>query len=90
MQMIWKYTITHGQPFVYQMPACADIVAVQTQDGTPTMWALVRDDWPMQPRRFAVVGTGWDIDFGCQVTHVGTWQQESFVWHLLELLEGPF
>lgn len=90
MATIWKFPIVpydeHGmitaRP-VIDMPYGARILALQTQDGTPTLWALVDPRSPLAPRTFLITFTGYTVpdDAG---RYVGTWQSDLFVFHLFE------
>ena len=67
------------------MPAAAEILSVQNQNGHPTAWAIVHSDSEPVTRRFYVVGTGnpmpnaaWSSRF------LGTVQMEHLVWHVFD------
>ena len=55
----------------------------QRAPGLPCLWLEVPLDEPPVDRVFEVVGTGHDVPEGG--VHVGSWQQEGFVWHLYEV-----
>jgi hypothetical protein len=87
---IWKYPVplykqgmASADPMI-DMPEGAEVLALQTQDGHPTLWARVEPSRPKVPRRFAIVGTGHAVpdDAGA---YVGTWQSALFVFHLFEV-----
>jgi hypothetical protein len=93
---IWKYPLPMmtGPDYEIQMPAGAQILAVQAQYDVPTIWALVDPSQPPQNRRFSVVGTGHPFEWdGVTGHHIGTFQvaHGSFVGHLFELplIDGP-
>lgn len=72
-----------GDYFILDMPEGAEPLAVQMQDGTPTMWAKVHPDAQIVERRFYVCGTGHDIHPGAG-RHVGTFQVLGMVFHVFE------
>lgn len=91
MRTVWKYQLGWTGLHELSLPAGAEILSVQLQDDTPTIWALVHTDATHITRRFLVTGTGWDIDREVShrpLRHVGTWQDNGFVWHLFEVLEA--
>jgi len=65
------------------MPHGSQVVAVQEQYGQLAMWADCDTDQSMSPRKFLVIGTGFNIPV--DATYLGTVKQGSFVWHLLEI-----
>lgn len=80
---IWKFVLDGPNPNV-AMPAGAQVVAFGEQDGRLTLWAAVDPTAPRVPRRFTVVGTGWE--FPATAKHLGTVQAPNgLVWHLMEL-----
>lgn len=64
MSVIWKYPVPYEAAFEHEMPAGAEVLAVQTQhQGNPrleqmVMWARVDQDAPRETRRFQLAGTG--------------------------------
>lgn len=93
---IWKFPINvyddRGMVTalpVVTMPAGAEILCLQLQDGNPMMWAVVDPDEPWVARHFAIVGTGTGVPDDV-VRYVGTWQTEfarspSLVFHVFEV-----
>jgi hypothetical protein len=67
------------------MPRGARILALQMQAGTPTVWAVVNPDAPLEPRPLIIVGTGQLVPTDAGV-YIGTWQSGAFVFHVFE---GP-
>ncbi len=88
MKTIWKYPIgsDHNGEFALRIPQGATILSVQTQQGSPQMWALVDDEEPKVERRFRFYGTGHEISGG-RMMFLGTFQVDGgrFVFHLFEL-----
>lgn len=82
------------------MPIGAVILALQIQDGTPTFWALVDSNEPMEQREFRLVGTGHPLPDTAEASlspdvaslepvkpsmwYIGTYQDPPFVWHVFE------
>lgn len=79
---IWKFGLDGHDP-VLAMPAGAEVVVFDMQDGRATLWAVVDPAAPRSPRRFHVVGTGWEFEY--PVAYRGMAQTPTgLVWHLLE------
>lgn len=83
---IWKFGLD-GHHTVLTMPAGAEVVSFDLQDGHATLWAMVDPAAPRVERRFHVVGTGWEFD--ASVIYRGMAQTPTgLVWHLLEEAPG--
>lgn len=85
---IWKFPFRVADRFELAIPHHARILHVELQGSTPCIWAMlytspeVKGDFR---RRFAVFGTGHPIPGEMDDwTHVGTFQQGPFVWHVFE------
>lgn len=77
---IWKFNVAP----VVTMPAGAQILSVQTQDGVPTLWAKVDPDAPREERRIIRVMTGGEVTVECG-RFLGTVQVPSgLVFHYFE------
>ncbi len=85
MKTIWKFPIPPRQYFKLEMPRGARIIAVQTQDGAPNMWAEVQPDQPSEVRSFLGVETG-NLIPETNLEYVGTCQLNggTYVFHLYE------
>lgn len=87
---IFKYPAPIEDRFVLKLPASAEILSVQVQDGEPQVWALVLPDALKVVRRFAWIGTGHahPETFWEDLTYVGTVQLQggALVFHLFEEL----
>jgi hypothetical protein len=85
---IYKFEVPIYDDAVIMMPKGARILSVQVQHGKPVLWALVDHNAPEVKRRFAVRGTGHDID-GLVGEFVGTFQLRDgrLVFHLFDLGE---
>ena len=86
MRTIWKEEIIIADEFTLYLPMDAQILTVQTQDGIPHLWFTVDDVGSMKEiRKFFVYGTGNQINESFhRIKYIGTWQQDSMVWHLFE------
>lgn len=92
MNTVWKYELMLADTFVLTMPQGAIPLAVQTQDGIPTLWALVDPNQPMASVRFRLAGTGHMIATGPGIhqRYIGTFQLHDgkLVFHLFEDRSG--
>jgi hypothetical protein len=73
------------------MPVGAELLCVDMQAGSPTLWALVEPDAKTVRRRFEIVGTGHPV--ADNLSYVGTafnrgpeppYFPNGFVWHVFE------
>lgn len=85
---IWKYPlVSDASPLAdeicLRMPSIRDIIVLQLQNGVPTLWAVVDPDAQMEDVWFHVIGTDQPMP-DKNLSHIGTWQQSYFVWHLFE------
>ena len=87
MKQIWKFNFDEPRTRI-QMPVGAEILDVQTQDGTPRMWAIVDPDKEKETRVFDVIGTGHDINDEKR-KYIGTFQVENglYVFHVFEVIQ---
>lgn len=83
-RVVWKYPLAADRTNL-DMPLGADILTVQVQNQTPTLWALVEPDNVRETRAFQIVPTGGFVPLTMK-RYVGTWQSGPFVWHLFEVL----
>lgn len=89
--MIWKYNFEIKDVVTIEMPKGAEIVAVDTQFGKPTLWALVNPDAEAENRVLRIFGTGHPIKgnnwtLGASVKYLGTFQVQDgqLVFHVFE------
>lgn len=85
-RMVWKFRLTKPVEMV-DMPAGATVLTVATQQGKPTIWALVDTSQPMESRRFFAVGTGMDFLPHPTDRYIGTAHNvegEGLVFHFFE------
>jgi len=80
MKTIWKWTLTQPRTEAC-LPAGAQPLAVQMQDGWPTVWALVDIEAPAANYMLTLYATGEELPDG-PGRYVGTVQDRGFVWHL--------
>lgn len=67
-----------------ELPVGFNIIAVQNQHNCITFWAEVNPENYLKPRRFRVIGTGWDVDDLNGFHHLATVQiqDRGAVWHV--------
>lgn len=68
------------------MPAGAQILTIQMQGNTITLWAQVNEAVAQEPRHVEIFGTGWAIGpMPENLKYLSTVQDASgFVWHIYE------
>jgi hypothetical protein len=95
MKTIYKYPVLIQRLFpIEELPQYASIIRVGLDPhGSPCIWAEVFTEWIeakekygtdkgiKHVRNFSVFGTGMEVGPG---TYVGSWVQDTFVWHLYE------
>ncbi len=88
MKTIYKYPLSIGTKNVIEMPIGAKILDLQTQNGTPGIWAMVDSGNQKVQRIFEIYGTGHMIDGPTDKDYVGTFQVSNgaFVFHVFELV----
>lgn len=90
--VIFKYALNeHEGPINHiEMPQGAEIINVQAQNDTPTIWAKVDKANEYETRTFAVVGTGKDFGEGKvpeddEMEYLDSCICGRFVWHIHEV-----
>lgn len=83
---VWKYPLEAAASVTVQMPQGAQILCVQVQHDTPTIWALVDTSMPFEKREFHTYGTGHEIPDSEILAYVGSWQLHggAYVFHTFE------
>lgn len=81
---IWKYPIPTRGTFALRMPQGAKILSLQVQNGIPCLWAMVDESARVKQRVFRTRGTGFPCDDLMELPFVGTYQQDSLVWHVFD------
>ena len=84
LSAVYKYPFLIDDVVAVDMPAGAEVLLVDAQNGVPTIWAMVNPNAIKTRRRFRVIGTGHSFDRD-RLTHVASFQQPPFVWHLFEV-----
>lgn len=79
-RIVFKYKIDISG-FQLDLPEGAKILKIDLQAGVPQMWIMFDENKRTRPSKFSVYGTGHEIRPE-SVLHVGTFQQEGFVWHV--------
>lgn len=89
MRTIYKYPLGITDEFWLSLPKDAEILHIGVQEGMPMLWAIVDPEAVWDSRRLLVVGTGHLLPDGAsKLTHVSTFQEGPFVWHVFEPLRG--
>jgi len=92
MLTIYKWAIPIEDHFILELPKIAKILTVQTQKGTPQLWAIVDSEMKKETRYFRLSGTGHPLgeDYLRIINYIGTFQMENgaLVFHLFEIKEG--
>lgn len=88
IRVIYKYTLKVATNQEIEMPANAQVLAVQGQNGNAVMWCLCDKADDIVPRTFTVITTG-DSFNASHCEYVGTLQTDGgrFVGHVFEVLE---
>lgn len=82
---IWKFPLEISDTIRLDMPLGAEVLSVQMQDGTPTLWALVEPAMPLTAYSFRVFGTGHPVPNGAGLdVFVGTLQMGPLVFHMFK------
>lgn len=87
--VIWKYALPSRGHETLAIPAEAQLLSVQVQHDTVTLWALVDPKAEPRPRDFYVAMTGEAMQFvNCDAHFVGTVQLDRgrYVAHVFEVL----
>ena len=89
---IWKFNLKTIDTQIIEMPAGADVLTVQVQNGTPCLWAMVDPGESTRKRTFKIFGTGHQINNYKNVSllFIGTYQllDCNEVFHVFEYVEG--
>ena len=94
MLTIYKWAIPIEDHFTLELHKNAKILTIQTQRGTPQLWAMVDSETEKETRHFRLSGTGHPLgnDYLRIINYVGTFQIENgaLVFHLFEVKKGEF
>lgn len=83
MRTIHKFTLDQNGKTTIEMPRGARILHCAPQGAEIQLWAQVNTDEPLVPRRFLIIGTGWELP-DVPLKYIGTVQISIFVWHIFE------
>jgi len=83
---IWKYPLGRLPVCTLYIPAGAQFLSVQMQNGQPTAWALVDPAKPRLEYKIRMYGTGHVLER--RGTHIGTVIDGEFVWHYFAEIVG--
>lgn len=83
MKTIHKYPLI-GANVQLMLPYGAEILSAQHQLGNLFLWALADPGNTPEPRRFVVLGTGWNVSMDDNLRFIATSQNNGFVWHIFE------
>ena len=65
MNTIWKFPLSLRAFQRVSVPKGAQVLSVQMQQETPTLWALVSTDAPLALWALCIVGTGQELPVRC-------------------------
>jgi hypothetical protein len=87
MRTIYKYPLQITDEQLVSMPAFAEILTVQLQDGKPVIWAYVETTASQDRRLIETFGTGNPITNQSERKYIGTYQlPDGLVFHVFEYL----
>lgn len=81
--VIYKYTFTPGEDLLIEVTSSFKVVLAGTQHTAHTVWIEqgLGCGRKLFKRLFRIVGTG--ETYGPEWSHVASFQEGSFVWHVL-------
>lgn len=84
MKTIYKYQLEVTDEQVIKMPAYAEILTVQIQDGIPCIWVAVNTVFADRDYKIRTIGTGNPIEKEFKGRYIGTYQLQngSLVFHV--------
>lgn len=89
MRTIYKYKLELKDEQEIVMPALANILCVQMQNGSPHIWAQLDSNASPQTRTIGIFGTGNPIPPYKNMYYIGTFQIHGagLVFHVFELIK---
>ena len=86
---IWKFELIVADTQTISMPEEARILTVQTQNGSPCIWAMVEENFDMVLRHIRIAGTGHPLPNGYDEImgkYIGTFQlrEGSLIFHVFD------
>ncbi|MCC8153095.1 MAG: hypothetical protein LIP01_02085 [Tannerellaceae bacterium] len=88
MKKIFKYPIEVTDCQVLTLPAEAEILTVQVQDGTPCLWAMVDTQaTEAEEIKIRIIGTGHNIPDADDLSYINTFQMSGgrLVFHVFKV-----
>ena len=90
LKSIWKFTLKSlfFKPLSFTtiaMPAGAQVLDAQIQNGLICLWALVIPGNALEDRKFITCGTGHHHENLDEAKFISTAQDGKFVWHVFEV-----
>jgi len=82
---VYKYPFEISSLVEVAIPKDHKILLVECQGQHPCIWAQVNLPSPTVVKRFRIYGTGHEIDPFETISHVASFQQGPFVWHMYEI-----
>lgn len=79
---IFKYPLEATDVQYLELPARAQFLTVQVQNGIPCLWALVDPTQKKELRRIRTIGTGHPIENDFDSTYLATYQLPGLVFHV--------
>lgn len=67
------------------MPTILDILRIDKQENSVMVWAMVETDSPVKPKKFAIYGTGREINPCLCLKYINTFFTNNYVWHAFEI-----
>lgn len=83
---VWKYELAVTDRQELEVPKGARFLHVDTQRGTPCLWAIVDPQAEKEPRYIRIAGTGHDVTKEECMEYLGTFMivGGNFVGHVFE------
>lgn len=80
--VVWKSQVSGNATTMLLVPRGTELLTVQYQNKTPTLWYLVDPDEPKKSTaRITSVGTGRAFEMHSADKYISTIQDDYFVWH---------
>lgn len=83
MKTIHKYYLHMKTHQILQLPSMAKIIDVKKIGSGIYMWTIVDTENILKDRDIYLVGTGHEMP-AAYVEHIGTIEDEGFIWHFFE------
>ena len=74
MKTIWKFQLEITDNQSVSIPSGYELLAVQTQNETPCLWALVNPKNKEENLKIRIIGTGHPIEKSFNGKYLGTFQ----------------